>query len=176
MPIADSLLQFMRRQPLAASTLLGGAIGAPTGAIFSDVGEEGRGALQGAITGAVAGGGMGALGHNLIRRLPSPEQTLMMGAIGGGVIGGAAGRRHISPWVLEHLHSLQGDKEASVTEIEKQAAEKTAEEKMKSFSFGFLERVRLSGVPLEKVAEVAGCPVEKLEEATITCLDSKNAK
>ncbi len=176
MPVSEKLLQFMQRQPLATSALLGGAIGAPAGAIFSDVGEEGRGALQGGILGATIGGGLGAAGHSVVKQLPSPEKALMMGALGGGVIGGAAGRRHISPWVLEHLHSLQSDKEASVTEIEKKAAETKAVEELKGFEYKFQERIAQYGLTLEKVAEVAGVKAEDLTEATITWLESKSAK
>lgn len=176
MPVSEKLLQFMQRQPLATSALLGGAIGAPAGAIFSDVGEEGRGALQGGILGATIGGGLGAAGHSVVKQLPSPEKALMMGALGGGVIGGAAGRRHISPWVLEHLHSLQGDKEASVTEIEKQAAETKAAEELKAFDHDFEARIKAHGFTMEKVAELAGVKPNELTEATITWLESLNKK
>lgn len=145
----------MQRQPLAAATVLGAGIGAPAGALFSDVGEEGRGALQGALLGGAIGGIGGGVSHAMVSRLPSPEKALAVSALGGGIVGGAVGRRHLSPWMMEHLKSLQGEKEAFVTEQEKQAAAKDATEKMEAFDFGVRTLCDDQKIPLEKVAAVA---------------------
>lgn len=182
MTIADKVLQFMQRQPLASSALLGAGIGAPAGALFSDVGEEGRGALQGGLLGATLGGIGGGASHSLVSALPTPEKALTISALGGGVLGGAMGRRHLSPWMMEHLKSLQGQKEASVTEQEKQAAAKTTAEKMEAFEVGMRDSVADAGLTMEKVAAVASSPergfgvpisAEKLPEATLTWATSQ---
>lgn len=174
MPIADKILAFMQRQPLAAATVLGAGIGAPAGALFSDVGEEGRGAVQGALLGGAIGGIGGGASHAMVSRLPSPEKALAVSALGGGIVGGAVGRRHLSPWMMEHLKSLQGEKEAFVTEQEKQAAAQDTAEKMDAFDFGVRTFAEEQKIPLEKVAAAAskhfGVPIaaDKVSEAALT--------
>jgi len=78
------------------------AIGGVTGAVGSDEGERGRGALQGAVLGELLGA-LGAEGGSHVGRFLSPRTSrlgpqigLGAGALTGGIGGGLLGRSHPS--------------------------------------------------------------------------------
>lgn len=138
---AGGIKAFLEANPALASALLGGATGGTIGSAFSDYGEESRGALQGALLGSMAGAAGGKLFHSVAKRVPSPEGSLFVGSLAGGTLGGMAGKRSLSPWVLHRLAGEQGQKEAAVSgskeEMEKKAAmEKEAADRIQAFDYG----------------------------------------
>lgn len=183
-PQQSALSQIIKKHPTLVAALLGGAIGAPTGALFSDEGAEARGGLQGALLGAGAGAGGGMLARGMAKAAPSPAKALLVGGALGGAVGGVAGQRRLSPWVIDNLKQLTqgGSKEAtdmsqeSGNGIDKAAMDKEAVDRTNAFDGGMDEFCRVHGIDkaqLSKAANVAN--PEELAGATIAWL-SEQAK
>jgi hypothetical protein len=121
------VLEFVKRHPVSTPPVVGALAGAGTGALFSDEDEELRGALQGALLGtgigggaALAGAGSAAIGRAMAKVLahtPTPEHLALIGAAGGGTLGGLLGQRRYNPWAHRRSRKMieAPEKEAALS-------------------------------------------------------------
>jgi len=186
--VAKLLLKLVKKYPYLFVPALGTATGAGTGAIFSDPGEEGRGALQGAILGGAAGTGAGLGARAVQKMLPTAEHAALIGAASGGTVGGVMGQRRLTPATLELLKMrgdekdkaelkritralAAGEKEAAAmakTEEEKQAEDKAVlRDRLKAFDYGMDLFFQEEGpkIGLDKSAAARAVGVEENEFA-----------
>ncbi len=195
------LLQLLSEHPTVAVPALGAGIGGTTGAIFSDEGAAGRGAIQGALMGAGLGAGGALTGRAIQAMMPTPEHALLLGTAGGGLLGGLMGQRRLSPWGLRRLELDRQEadrreaakaiadqlnaKEASMSDkttpiqqirdgLNKQASLQTEEdERVAAFDFGVDVYCRNAGISKAELAKQAGVPEDKLTEGLIEWLSSQ---
>lgn len=196
------LLQLLAEHPTYTVPALGAGIGGATGAIFSDEGAAGRGALQGALMGAGLGAGGALTARGIQAMMPSPEHALLVGTAGGGLLGGMMGQRRLSPWGMRRLEldraeaerreeakALAGElaktKEASMSDtqtpiqtirdgLNKQASAQAEEtERVAAFDFGVDVFCKKAGISKAELAKQAGVAEDQLTEGLIEWLSSQ---
>ena len=132
---------------MTPGALTGAAVGAGTGALTSEEGERGRGALRGALGGGVLGAGTGLLGQDLAARsgITRERDPRALGLLGGGAAGGAIGGA-----------TMRAKKKEKGEEEKKPTSEKKEEKKEAAFGTpftdGFLVRCMQYGLDGEQVA------------------------
>ena len=132
---------------MTPGALTGAAVGAGTGALTSEEGERGRGALRGALGGGVLGAGTGLLGRDLAARsgITRERDPRALGLLGGGAASGAIGGA-----------TMRAKKKEKGEEEKKPTSEKKEEKKEAAFGTpftdGFLVRCMQYGLDGEQVA------------------------
>ena len=105
------LIAMAKENPALLGALLGAPVGAGTGALISDEGERGKGA----IGGTALGGGLGALGGSIGSKgvqvaeaargilQPTPLKATILGGSMAGLMGGHYAKSELAPWIKARL-------------------------------------------------------------------------
>ena len=163
---ASNLKSVLLQYPKLSATLLGALIGGTGGAIASESGAEGRGALQGAFLGGGLGLAGGMAGKGIASMAPKPEDALLMGSAAGGVAGGLMGKRKLEPWMTHRQEKQSMDKQAEEA-MQKEAADRTL-----AFEYGMDVYCGNTQIKKEELAKAAGSPPEEFTTRSIAWLSA----
>ena len=165
------LIAMAKENPALLGALLGAPVGAGTGALISDEGERGKGAIGGTALGGALGAVGGSIGskgvqmaeaaHGILR--PTPLKAAIVGSSMAGLMGGRYAKSELAPWIKARLAE-----ESTEKANQKEAAMASA-----PVPAAFAHEAKESPKKEKKEQHEAGetPAVEKIEEAKLAAFE-----